>query len=55
MKNLSSKEDFEVAGYGIDALCESERPPKIVRIGAIQNKIVEKTTESVSKQVTILL
>jgi beta-ureidopropionase len=49
--NLALEEDFELAGYGIDALTENERLPRIVRIGAIQNKIALSTAESVTKQV----
>jgi len=42
--------DFEVAGYAFDAAREDLRPPRIVRVGAIQNKIVLPTTAPVSEQ-----
>ena len=43
--------NFEIAGYVIDAPSESLRPPHVVRVGLIQNKIVLPTTDPVLKQV----
>jgi len=44
-------QNFEIAGYVIDAPSESVRPPRVVRVGLIQNKIVLPTTDPVLKQV----
>jgi beta-ureidopropionase len=48
---LSQKEDFDLQAYGIDAAPEQMRPRRLVRIGAIQNKIVLHTDAPVQKQV----
>ena len=43
--------DFELAGYSFTATPEETRPPRIVRVAAIQNKIVLPTTAPITKQV----
>lgn len=47
---LSKLEDFDLQAYGIDAAPEQLRAKRLVRIGAIQNKIVLPTTEPVYRQ-----
>jgi beta-ureidopropionase len=49
-RKLSEKKDFELKAFGIDAKDEQTRAKRIVRIGAIQNKIVLPTTEPLIKQ-----
>ena len=44
-------QNFQVAGYVIDAVSEPLREPHIVRVGLIQNKIVLPTTDPLLKQV----
>jgi hypothetical protein len=51
-RQLSIERDFDLQGYGIDAADEQLRPKRIVRIGAIQNKIVLPTNAPVQKQVS---
>jgi len=46
--------DFDVSGYKFDALAESTRQPRLVRVGLIQNKIVRPTTDSIFLQVRLL-
>lgn len=48
--DLSDKENFDLQAYGIDAQPEQTRSKRLVRIGAIQNKIVLPTTDSVVAQ-----
>ena len=45
------EQNFEIAGYVIDASSEPVRAPRVVRVGLIQNKIVLPTTDPVLKQV----
>lgn len=47
---LSKTLDFDLQAYGIDADEEQMRPKKIVRIGAIQNKIILPTDAPIIKQ-----
>uniref|UniRef100_A0A914WGT6 Beta-ureidopropionase n=1 Tax=Plectus sambesii TaxID=2011161 RepID=A0A914WGT6_9BILA len=47
---LAERADFELAGYIFEAKPEQTRAARKVRIGAIQNKIVAPTTESVVTQ-----
>ena len=47
----AKKESFELRGYQILAAPEALRPPRIVRIGAIQNRIILPTTAPIDKQV----
>ena len=48
--SLSKANNFEVKAYKIKTFTDEEKSQRIVRIGAIQNKIVLPTTESTSKQ-----
>ena len=50
LEDLASKNDFEVAGHVFEAAPESLRPPRIVRVGLIQNKIVLPTTADIKDQ-----
>ncbi|XP_041348264.1 beta-ureidopropionase-like [Gigantopelta aegis] len=47
---LSEERDFELQGYGFDALPETTRPARVIRVGAIQNKIVLPTDAPIVKQ-----
>jgi beta-ureidopropionase len=42
VEGSASKNDFEVAGHIFEAVTESLRPPRIVRVGLIQNKVSKK-------------
>ncbi|XP_048583190.1 beta-ureidopropionase [Nematostella vectensis] len=48
--SMAAELDFELAGYKIDAAAEELRQPRLVRIGAVQNKIVEPTNMPIAKQ-----
>ncbi|KAL3857684.1 hypothetical protein ACJMK2_012326 [Sinanodonta woodiana] len=52
--SLADKLDFELKGYAFAALPENMRPPRVVRVGLIQNKIVLPTTSPVSDQLEAL-
>lgn len=47
----ASERDFELQGYVFEAAPEQLRPPRIVRVGLIQNKIVLPTDAPVLDQV----
>lgn len=47
---LASEREFELKGYAFEARREEIRPPRIVRVGAIQNKIVLPTTALIAEQ-----
>lgn len=47
---LSEEHNFEARGYAFTAEIEESREPRIVRIAAVQNSIVEPTTEKISVQ-----
>lgn len=47
---IAKRLDFDLVGYKISAAPEELRPPRVVRIGAIQNAIKAPTTASVSQQ-----
>lgn len=47
---IAQKNNFEVKGYVFDALPESTRSARIVRVGAVQNSIVLPTTASIQDQ-----
>lgn len=49
-KKLSEEHNFDARGYAFTAETEECRQPRIVRIAAVQNAIVEPTTEKVSVQ-----
>ncbi|PIK61306.1 putative beta-ureidopropionase isoform X2 [Apostichopus japonicus] len=48
--DIASKHDFEVKAFQMDAGKEQLRPPRTVRIGLIQNKIVLPTSAPVQEQ-----
>ncbi|KAH3877709.1 beta-ureidopropionase-like [Dreissena polymorpha] len=50
----ATRKDFELAGYGFDAEREEVRSPRVVRVGAIQNKIVIPTDAPVLEQIESL-
>lgn len=50
VKSLAESENFDLQAYGVDALPEETRAPRVVRVGAIQNKIVLPTSDSIVKQ-----
>ncbi|XP_071945369.1 beta-ureidopropionase-like [Antedon mediterranea] len=50
----SKEKDFELRGYGIDAKKEQMRSPRVVRIGAVQNKLLLPTDAPVSEQIASL-
>lgn len=52
----ADEKDLEVQGYSFCELAKEEnfRPPRVVRIGAIQNKIVLPTTAPIPKQIEAL-
>ena len=49
-KQLAEDGEFQLSGFSFNAAKESTRPPKIVRVGLIQNKIVNPTTDDVKVQ-----
>jgi len=49
--DIAREQNFEIAGYVINAPSEAMRAPHVVRVGLIQNKIVLPTTDPVPKQV----
>lgn len=53
--DLAKQHDFELAGYVFDAQPETERAPRVVRIGSIQNKIILPTSAPVTEQRNALL
>lgn len=55
VRDVASKHDFEVKAFQIGAAKEQMRPPKIVRIGLIQNKIVLPTSAPLQEQVLHVL
>ncbi|XP_077966114.1 beta-ureidopropionase-like [Styela clava] len=51
----ANENEFEIAGYEIPSVgMEQGRPPRRVRIGLIQNKIVKPTDAPIKEQVTAL-
>ena len=50
---LAQEKDFELQGYAFEARWESTRSPRVIRVGAIQNRIVVPTTASIVEQVRI--
>ena len=48
---IANEGQFELAGYGFDAIQEQTRASRIVRVGIIQNKIVLPTTSPILEQV----
>lgn len=49
---LAEEKNFELAGYKFGVREEQLRKPRIVRIGAVQNKIVLPTSAPLANQVT---
>lgn len=49
----ASERDFELKGYRFDALQEQIRPPRRIRVGLIQNRIVLPTDAPILDQVRI--
>ncbi|PAV55796.1 hypothetical protein WR25_07214 [Diploscapter pachys] len=49
-KKLAESGNFELKGYSVSASPEQLRTPRIVRIAAIQNQIVQPTTAPVAEQ-----
>lgn len=49
-KDLAEKHDFEIQGYKFEAKSEDLRQPRVVRIGAVQNRIVASTSSSIKEQ-----
>ena len=43
-KELAEDGEFQLSGFSFNAAKESTRPPKIVRVGLIQNKITGQVT-----------
>jgi len=50
IEKLAKSLDFELKGYRFDAATEEFRQPRIVRIGAFQNKIVLPPSDPIAKQ-----
>ena len=48
---MAAQGNFELAGYKFDVQEEQMRRPRIVRIGAVQNKIVLPTSSPLANQV----
>ena len=48
---LAEEGNFELAGYKFEVKEEQLRRPRIVRIGAVQNKIVLPTSAPLANQV----
>lgn len=48
--SLAEKNDFEIKGHKFSAAPEQLRSPRIVRVGAVQNHIVEPTDSPMAKQ-----
>lgn len=48
---LAEEGNFELAGYKFEVKEEQLRKPRIVRIGAVQNKIVLPTSAPLANQV----
>lgn len=48
--SYAEQNNFEIKAYGFDAKYEVTRQPRIVRIGAIQNKVDVPTTAPVTEQ-----
>ncbi|XP_065664113.1 beta-ureidopropionase [Hydra vulgaris] len=49
--SFAADNNFEICGYKMTALQEEERPPRIVRVAAIQNKIVLPTDAPILEQI----
>jgi beta-ureidopropionase len=49
--NAAADKSFELQGYAFPSVRETFRPPRIVRVGLIQNQIVLPTTAPIAEQV----
>ncbi|XP_014776055.1 beta-ureidopropionase [Octopus bimaculoides] len=49
-EEFAKEKNFEIKGYVFDAKVEDIRPQRLVRIGAIQNQIIESTSASITAQ-----
>uniref|UniRef100_A0A336MKH0 Beta-ureidopropionase n=1 Tax=Culicoides sonorensis TaxID=179676 RepID=A0A336MKH0_CULSO len=47
---IADQNKFEIKGYVFEALPESSRAPRIVRVGAVQNSIVLSTSDPILEQ-----
>lgn len=52
--DAAGQQDFDLKGYVFEASPEQLRPPRMVRVGLIQNKIVLPTDAPVLEQITAL-
>lgn len=50
-KESAEEKDFELCGYKFECQEESTRAARIVRVGAIQNKIIADTDAPIAEQV----
>lgn len=48
--SAAASADFELAGWAFGAAPEETRPPRVVRVGLAQNRIVLPTTAPVAEQ-----
>ncbi|XP_059359476.1 beta-ureidopropionase [Carassius carassius] len=53
-RDAAEEQDFDLKGYVFEASPEQLRPPRTVRVGLIQNKIVLPTDAPVLEQITAL-
>lgn len=53
--SAATEREFDLQGYGFGAEPEQLRPPRIVRVGLIQNKIQLPTDAPVAEQVPLKL
>ncbi|XP_042334460.1 beta-ureidopropionase isoform X1 [Sceloporus undulatus] len=52
--SAAEERDFELRGYRFEAAAEQLRPPRVVRVGLVQNKIQLPTDAPVAEQVAAL-
>lgn len=50
--DAAAERSFELKGCGFEAAVEQLRPPRVIRVGLIQNRIVLPTDAPVADQVT---
>lgn len=50
LKKLADEQNFHLDGYRFSAHAEQLRPPRLVKVAAIQNQIVEPTTAPIAQQ-----
>ncbi|XP_063594645.1 beta-ureidopropionase-like [Penaeus indicus] len=49
-EKLAAQHNFDIQGYAIPAAKEELTPPRIVRVGVIQNAIIKETTAPIAEQ-----